>query len=135
MKTVRSRGGKTTVAMRGAVKSRARTNTHTSGSRCRLSEFRGSWGARWPLAARQRLAGSPGKGGWGSRSCSNVVGVRGAQTPLTSLLKAIGPGGGNAAAQPAVDVKSLHAKIGELMLENDFLEGALNKAGLLSAKR
>ena len=45
-----------------------------------------------------------------------------------------GPGGGNAAAQPAVDVKSLHAKIGELTLENDFLEGALNKAGLLSAK-
>ena len=46
-----------------------------------------------------------------------------------------GPGGGNAAAQPIVDVKSLHAKIGELTLENDFLEGALGKAGLLSAKR
>ena len=46
-----------------------------------------------------------------------------------------GPGGGNGAAQPAVDVKSLHAKIGELTLENDFLEGALTKAGLLSAKR
>ena len=46
-----------------------------------------------------------------------------------------GPGGGNAAAQPTVDVKSLHAKIGELTLENDFLEGALGKAGLLSAKR
>ena len=37
--------------------------------------------------------------------------------------------------QPVVDVKSLHAKIGELTLENDFLEGALTKAGLLSAKR
>ncbi len=46
-----------------------------------------------------------------------------------------GPGGGNGAVQPAIDVKSLHAKIGELTLENDFLEGALNKAGLLSAKR
>ena len=45
-----------------------------------------------------------------------------------------GPGGG-APAPPAVDVKSLHAKIGELTLENDFLEGALTKAGLLSAKR
>jgi transposase len=45
------------------------------------------------------------------------------------------PAGGNAAAQPVVDVKSLHAKIGELTLENDFLEGALGKAGLLSAKR
>ena len=44
-------------------------------------------------------------------------------------------GGGAGAAQPAVDVKSLHAKIGELTLENDFLEGALGKAGLLSAKR
>ena len=46
-----------------------------------------------------------------------------------------GCSGGNGAAQPAVDVKSLHAKIGELTLENDFLEGALNKAGLLSARR
>ena len=45
------------------------------------------------------------------------------------------PGGGNQTAQRAVDVKSLHAKIGELTLENDFLEGALSKAGLLSAKR
>ena len=36
---------------------------------------------------------------------------------------------------PAVDVKVLHAKIGELTLENDFLAGALSKAGLLSAKR
>jgi transposase len=35
----------------------------------------------------------------------------------------------------AVDVKALHAKIGELTLENDFLEGALTKAGLLSARR
>jgi transposase len=46
-----------------------------------------------------------------------------------------GPGSGSATAEPAVDVKSLHAKIGELTLENDFLEGALTKAGLLSAKR
>src|SRR5438874_9042860 len=44
-------------------------------------------------------------------------------------------GPSNGAVQPAVDVKSLHAKIGELTLENDFLEGALTKAGLLSAKR
>ena len=46
------------------------------------------------------------------------------------------PGGGAGAAQPAVDVKTLHAKIGALMLENDFLgQGALSKAGLLSARR
>jgi transposase len=37
--------------------------------------------------------------------------------------------------EPNIDVKTLHAKIGELTLENDFLEGALGKAGLLSAKR
>src|ERR1700682_1756452 len=43
--------------------------------------------------------------------------------------------GSTAPSTPAVDVKSLHAKIGELTLENDFLEGALSKAGLLSAKR
>lgn len=36
---------------------------------------------------------------------------------------------------PQVDVKTLHAKIGELTLENGFLEGALTKAGLLSAKK
>jgi Transposase and inactivated derivatives len=41
----------------------------------------------------------------------------------------------NEANAPPVDLKSLHAKIGELTLENDFLEGALTKAGLLSAKR
>jgi len=34
-----------------------------------------------------------------------------------------------------VDVKALHAKIGQLALENDFLESALTKAGMLSAKR
>ena len=33
------------------------------------------------------------------------------------------------------DLKVLHAKIGQLALENDFLEGALIKAGLPSAKR
>jgi transposase-like protein len=43
--------------------------------------------------------------------------------------------GGGKVSEPAVDVKALHAKIGELTLENDFLEGALTKAGLLSAKR
>ena len=44
-------------------------------------------------------------------------------------------GSGAAPAAPPVDVKALHAKIGELTLENDFLEGALGKAGLLNAKR
>lgn len=38
-------------------------------------------------------------------------------------------------SEPDVDLKVLHAKIGQLTLENDFLESALNKAGLLSARR
>jgi transposase-like protein len=33
-----------------------------------------------------------------------------------------------------VNLAPLHAKIGQLALENDFLEGALTKAGLLSVK-
>ena len=44
-------------------------------------------------------------------------------------------GGESGSAEPAIDVTALHAKIGKLSLENDFLEGALSKAGLLSAKR
>ncbi len=37
---------------------------------------------------------------------------------------------------PEIDVTALHAKIGQLTLENDFLGSALDKAGLLpSAKR
>ena len=40
-----------------------------------------------------------------------------------------------ATAEALLDVKTLHAKIGQLTLENDFLEGALTKAGLLSARR
>jgi transposase len=44
-------------------------------------------------------------------------------------------GGETANAAAVVDVKELHAKIGQLALENDFLAGALDKVGLLSAKR
>jgi transposase-like protein len=42
---------------------------------------------------------------------------------------------GTGAAPEPVDLAPLHAKIGQLALENDFLESALTKAGLLSAKR
>jgi transposase len=52
---------------------------------------------------------------------------------LESLPELFGAGRGG--AEPAVDLKVLHAKIGELTLQNDFLSGALSKAGLLSAKR
>jgi len=44
-------------------------------------------------------------------------------------------GGDRGVAEPAVDLKDLHAKLGELTLQNDFLSGALGKAGLPSAKR
>ena len=43
--------------------------------------------------------------------------------------------GGKSQDEAPVDLKALHAKIGELTLENDFLESALIKAGMLSAKR
>ena len=57
---------------------------------------------------------------WKSRLLEGAAGVFGAE---------------GARQAPSVDVKTLHAKIGELTLENDFLEGALSKAGMLSAKR
>ena len=41
--------------------------------------------------------------------------------------------GGAESADP-VTLDPLHAKIGQLALENDFLERALTKAGLLSVK-
>ena len=51
------------------------------------------------------------------------------------LERAAGVFGAESAAPPTVDLKELHAKIGQLTLENDFLAGSLSKAGLLSAKR
>ena len=59
---------------------------------------------------------------WKAQLLEGAVGVFGSETRPD-------------AAPPAVDVKTLHAKIGELTLSNDFLSGALSKAGLLSAKR
>ena len=44
-------------------------------------------------------------------------------------------GAGTGQAEKPVDMKVLHAKIGELALENDFLEAALTKAGLPGARR
>ena len=60
---------------------------------------------------------------WRSQLLEGAVGVFGGETKADG-----GP--------PPIDVKTLHAKIGELTLERDFLSGALGKAGLLpSAKR
>ena len=53
------------------------------------------------------------------------------------LLKHAGDafdGGAGAAAEP-VDLGPLHPKIDQLTPENEFLERALTKTGLLSAKR
>lgn len=50
--------------------------------------------------------------------------------PLDGVTDVI-DGKPKASEEPGIDVKSLHAKIGQLTLENDLLEGALAKAGLL----
>jgi len=55
---------------------------------------------------------------------------------LEGAVEVFGGDGKTEPAAPPIDVKTLHAKIGELTLERDFLSGALGKAGLLpSAKR
>lgn len=46
-----------------------------------------------------------------------------------------GAGAGATETAPVFDLKLLHAKIGELKREKDFLSGPLSKAGLWSAKR
>ncbi len=43
--------------------------------------------------------------------------------------------GGPKQRETGPDLKTLHAKIGQLALENDFLEGALIKTGRLSARK
>jgi transposase len=69
-----------------------------------------------------------------------LAAVKGEKTlaELAQLLEGAADvfGAGPATSEPAVDITVLHAKIGELTLANDFLAGALGKAGLLpSAKR
>ena len=51
------------------------------------------------------------------------------------LARAADVFGGTKPTSDTPDLKILHAKIGQLALENDFLEHALIKAGLLSATR
>jgi len=52
-----------------------------------------------------------------------------------ALARAVDGLGGTKSMSDAPNLKVLHAKIGQLALENDFLEGALIKSGWLSAKR
>ena len=54
---------------------------------------------------------------------------------LAGAADVFGRGGNTKSSAPEVDIKALHAKIGELVLENDFLERALGKAGFPGAKR
>ena len=53
----------------------------------------------------------------------------------TQLLKGaagvFGADSASEATEPTIDLKTLHAKIGELMLASNFLVSALGKAGLL----
>ncbi len=49
------------------------------------------------------------------------------------LERAADVSGGVAPPKP-VDLQPLHAQIGQLTLDNDFLENGLAKAGLLSAR-
>ena len=51
------------------------------------------------------------------------------------LARAADVFGGTTPTSATPDLKTLHAKIGQRALENDCLEGALTKAGWLSAKR
>ena len=57
---------------------------------------------------------------WKSQLLERVVNVFGGETP---------------APDSAATIRALQAKIGQLTMECDFLEGALNKTGLGSAKR
>jgi transposase len=59
---------------------------------------------------------------WKTRLLEGAAGLFGSDAPRPD-------------AAPTMDLTVLHAKIGELTLEKDFLAGALSKAGLLSAKR
>jgi transposase len=54
---------------------------------------------------------------------------------LEGAAGVFGAGPSESSAAAPVDLKELHAKIGQLALKNDFLSGALTKAGMLSARR
>ena len=98
-----------------------------------------------PTDPRPVLQGQGGAGSDQGREDAGRTGaaIRCAPNQITAwkahLVEAasglFGSAGAACDTAPAIDVKTLHAKIGELTLENDFLSGALTKAGLLSAKR
>ncbi len=64
----------------------------------------------------------------------NGLGIQYGTLPFWSVLSA-SAFGEKADGTPAPNIEKMEAKVGRLTLENDFLESALIKAGLLSAKR
>ncbi len=55
------------------------------------------------------------------------------QQAVENMAAAFGKGAGGQVSEP--ELKELHAKIGQLTLENDFLERAFGKARLPNARR
>jgi hypothetical protein len=92
--------------------------------------------------SRSHLQSAGRGGGHQRRQDADRIG-RAIQRPLHAdyrmeqqlLARAAEVFGGTKPTADTPDLKTLHAKIGQLVLENDYLEGALSKAGLLSVKR
>lgn len=104
------------------------------------------WSKDEQKTPQHALSGIQGQGGAGRRSRRQDTGRIGQQHDVhpnqitdwkNQLLTRAADvfGGDPSPAEPAIELKALHAKIGRLALENDFLESALIKAGMLSAKR
>jgi transposase len=102
------------------TKRRRRNHTPAFKAKVALAAIKGE---KTPPQPAQQFDGHP-----------NQIASRKAQL-LDGAAGVFGSGAANAEERPAVDLKVLHGKIGELALENDFLAGALSKAGMLSAKR
>jgi hypothetical protein len=79
--------------------------------------------------------GLPLRGGSSIALLSSSCSVFHLKLDGTSMTNLDSPGKSGVRGALTVDLAPLHAKIGQLALENDFLEGALTKSGLLSAKR
>ena len=71
------------------------------------------------------------------RSCMTFTRTRSrpdAPSCLRGLVGVFGSDSATEESEPAIEVKSLHAKIGQLTLVTDFSAGALGKAGLCRAQ-
>ena len=102
------------------------------------------WSRRFPQFGRERLAATLGQAGIGYAHEGAALGGKpqggGSYESLAArpdfqaaLDRLIATAADKRDAGP--DVKTLHAKIGQLTLENDFLAGALGRVSDASAKR